>query len=222
MTITATERQFLLSQVVRMAQRDLNQLWGAVSRMSGAEFHTYMVTAFPELADPFVSMAAQLAATWFELSDPTSPYIAVTAPPVPIEKLATSADWALGATGEAGRDRLAGTLQRAVYDGARETTRINVERTGSSWAVHARPGACPWCRMMATRGAVYRSGATALASCHDNGHCVAMEDRDGSYQPPSYLSQWDEEYLKARAEAGSSDPKQILAAWRQLDTTHAK
>lgn len=165
-------------------------------------------------------MSGDLAAAWFELSDPASDYIASTAPLPVAEKLTASAEWGLGATGDAGKARLSGTLQRAVFDGARETTMLNVVQTQSKWAVHARATACPWCRMMATRGAVYKSGAGALAACHDHGHCVAMEIRgEESYNPPDYVSQWDDEYLKARADAGTADPKAIQAAWRQLLTT---
>lgn len=217
MAVSAQERLYLLSQVNQLAQTQLNQLWAQADQLSNTEFAAFVVAAFPRLADPFVSMTGTLAATWFELSDPASTFVASVAPLPPVEKLASSADWALGAHGGAGKDRLAGTLQRAVFDGSRETTLLNVVQTKSKWAVHARATACPWCRMMATRGAVYKSGATALAACHDHGHCVAMEIRQGqSYSPPDYVSQWDDEYAKARANAGSGDAKAIQAAWRQI------
>jgi transcription elongation factor Elf1 len=222
MAVSAQERLYLLSQVNQLAQTQLNQLWTQADQLSNTEFAAFVVEAFPQIADPFVSMSGQLAASWFELSDPASDYIASVAPLPAVEKLSTSAEWALGATGDAGRDRLSGTLQRAVFDGARDTTMVNVEQTKSRWAVHARATACPWCRMMATRGAVYKSGASALAACHDHGHCVAMEIRgDETYNPPDYVSQWADEYLKARANAGSGDPKAIQAAWRQILTAEA-
>lgn len=216
MAVSAPERRFLLSQINKLAEAELNQLWGQAERLSDVDFFGFIVQAYPIVVDPYVDMAANLAATWFELSDPTSTYRAVTAPPPPVEKLAKSAEWALKSLGDQGRVNLEGSLNRAVFDGARDTTRINVERTGSRWAIDARPTACPWCRMMATRGAVYRKKATALASCHDNGHCVAIEDRTGDYEPPAHIEKWEDEYLKARANAGSGDPKEIQAAWRQI------
>lgn len=216
MAVSAEDRRFLLTQTVRLAEAELASLWAQAAELASREFFDYIVGAYPIVIDPYVDMAATLAATWFEESDPSSVYRAVVAPPAPVEQLRANARWALTATGEQGRTDLAGSMNRAVFDGARETTLLNVERTDSRWAVHARATACPWCRMMATRGAVYKSAANALKACHDNGHCVAMEDRTGDYEPPSYMEQWEDEYLKARANAGSGDPKQIQAAWRQL------
>ena len=216
MAVSAQERRYLLLQVTRLAEAELNELWQQSARLASAEFAESVVSAYPVVVDPYIDMSATLAATWFEESDPTSTYRAVLAPPPPVEKLQINARWALQAHGEQGRADLSGSLNRAVFDGARETTMINVERTNSRWAVDARPTACPWCRMMATRGTVYKSAATALRACHDNGHCVAIENRRGDYEPPAHMEKWEDEYLKARANAGSGDPKRIQAAWRQL------
>jgi hypothetical protein len=216
MAVSAQERRYLLGQVNRLAEQDLNTLWAQADQQSDADFFTYIVTAYPLVVDPYIDMSANLAATWFELADPDSTYRAVMAPNPPVEQLAANARWALKATGTQGRIDLTGSLNRAVFDGARETTRLNVLATDSKWAVDARPTACPWCRMMATRGAVYKKEATALAACHDNGHCVAIEDRTGDYEPPDHVQMWEDEYNKARAEAGTGNPKDIQAAWRQL------
>ncbi len=216
MAVSAQERRYLLSQVFRLAETELNQLWQQAGRLATVEFFQYIVDAYPVVVDPYVDMSATLAATWFEESDPSSTYRAIAAPNPPVEKLQKNAAWALQSFGDQGRTDLAGSLNRSVFDGARETTLVNVERTDSKWAVDARITACPWCRMMATRGAVYKTSANALKACHDNGHCVAIEDRVGDYSPPAHMEQWEGEYLKARAEAGTGDPKQIQAAWRQL------
>lgn len=218
MAVSAPERRYLLQQTVRLAETELSALWTRAAELATQEFFDYVVSAYPIVVDPYIDMASTLSATWFEESDPASRYRAVVAPNPPVEKLQANARWALKATGEQGRTDLAGSMNRAVFDGARETTMVNVERTGSRWAVDARPTACPWCRMMAIRGSVYKTSANALRACHDNGHCVALEDRLGTYEPPSHVEQWEDQYFKARADAGSGDPKAIQAAWRQLDT----
>lgn len=215
------ERQFLLGQVNRLATADLQKLWSAAARLSDTEFATFMVAAFPQIVDPYVEMSAQFAASWFEESLPTSKYVAVTAPPIPEERLLTSARWALDGSGDEGLKRLQGTTQRAVFDGSRDTTLLNVEKTDSRWARHASAGACAFCRLVATRGAAYTRRETAAKHYHDHDRCIAVEDRDGSYEPPSYAQKWEDEYLKARANAGSGDPKAILSAWRQLDTAES-
>lgn len=190
--------------------------------MSNVEFAAFVIQAFPAVVDPFVEVAGQLAATWFELSAPASTYVAVTAPPLPIDRLIQSARWALGGDGMTGLSRLEGTTQRAVFDGARDTILVNVERTNARWARYASANACSFCRLMATRGSTYRSSESAAKNYHDDDRCIAVEDRDGTYEPPEYVDQWQSEYIQARRDAGSGDPKQILAAWRQLDGVDAK
>lgn len=215
MAVSAPERRLLLGELFRLASRDLNAVWSQASDLSNGEFPVYVTAAYPEVADPYVAAASMLAANWFEESDPSSDYVPKISPLPPAEKFTKNAEWALRSVGDQGLSNLEGSLNRAVFDGARDTTRLNVEATQSRWAVDARPGACPWCRMMAIRGAVYLSKAGALKSCHDNGHCVALEDRVGTYQPPAHFEKWEQEYFKARANAGSGDPKAIQAAWRQ-------
>ena len=52
---------------------------------------------------------------------------------------------------------------------------------------------------------------------HDHCHCIAVAVRPGkSYEPPSYVEQWEADYRRARAEAGSGKTKDILSAWRKL------
>lgn len=217
MAVSPEERQFLLSQVNRLAVKDLQTLWARAARLSDVEFAAFVVEAFPAVVDPYVATAGELAATWFEQSGPASTYRAVTAPPVPGERLTESARWALGAKGDQGLKRLQGTTQRAVFDGARNTTLLNVERTKSRWARHARADACAFCRLLATRTGnyLYRSRDTSATKVHDDCHCLPIEVfNPDDYVLTDHAQQWEDEYLKARANAGSGDPKQILAAWR--------
>lgn len=270
MAVSIQERQAQLDEISRSASSDLRELWvRASAALASGEFAPFLVDAYPELVIPYASLAADLAATWFELSDPTSDYIAFTAPPIPDERLAKSAEWALSADGEDALNRLDGSLQRSVYDGARETILLNVEATNSRWVRVARPDACAFCRMLATRYSepkmYYRSreaavnvvgrapsltlgdrrrvaagwitkeeaqtrreqgrarrqrGSRAIGSegYHDFCKCEPLEIRGGqTYEPPEYVYQWDEEYAKARTNAGSGDPKKILSAWRKQD-----
>lgn len=89
-----------------------------------------------------------MAAVWFEESVPGP---ATVADLVPVERLTKSAQWALGADGTDALSRLTGTTQRAVYDGARDTTLTNVARTDMRWAREARADACAFCKLLASR-----------------------------------------------------------------------
>ncbi|MCB1282641.1 MAG: hypothetical protein KDB18_14050 [Salinibacterium sp.] len=234
MAVSPQERRYLLSQLSNLAVRDLNNLLEQAHRLSDVEFAAFVVDAYPRLADPYIEMAAQLAASWFEEGNPDQADVPVTADPLPEAQLQASARWALSALNAPDVEaRLSGTLQRSVFDGARSTTVANVERTGSRWMRHARADACAFCRLMSNRGAVYRSEKDALGQekadaqrgnqalgekYHDHCFCIAVEVFDGaSPDIPAYMDDWDRVYVKARDLANSGDPKQILAAWRQID-----
>ncbi|QZT61251.1 hypothetical protein [Mycolicibacterium austroafricanum] len=162
MAVSAPERRSLLSELARLAVVDLAALWRRASALD-VEFPVYLAAAYPEVTEPYVAAAAMLSATWFEESDPESSYVAEVSPPLPRARLNSTVQWALGADGEKALDRLSGSTQRAVFDGARETTMLNVDlEPGTRWAREARPNACAFCRMMSTRGAVYRTERDAL------------------------------------------------------------
>lgn len=275
MAVSAPERRSLLSELARLAAGDLNKLWRQAAALQKVDFAAFVTTAYPEMADPYTVAAAQLAANWFEESNPESSYVAELASPISQERLTATAQWALGGDGDKALNRLTGSIQRAVFDGARETTMLNVDlEPGTRWAREARPNACAFCRLMSTRGAVYRTERDALRvsgrsadlsisdrrmrasglattdellqrrmgqttyvrgkrkgqtksrqlrgsqsmgdKYHDDCYCVAVEVRTGFYEPPEYAMEWENEYLKARENSDSGDPKKILAEWRTL------
>lgn len=207
------ERKQILAEVNRLAGRQLDAGWAAAQNAS--DFAAYMRAFYPELANTWYLTAADLSAVWYDEAAATS-YSASAASAPSVERWQASLGWALSNSDALGL--LAGSLQRTVFDGARDTTILNVEREpGARWARHASANACEFCRMLATRSAAYLSRDTAMQS-HDNCHCLPVEVRPGgTYDPPDYVSKWADEYEAARKESGSSDPKRILAAWRQLD-----
>jgi hypothetical protein len=151
MAVSAAERRFILNQLESLAANEIYALWIAADRLSDGDFGEYIRTGFPELVDTYHQAAAEVAAGWFEESIDLPNYIPVTAEPLSPDRINNSVAWALGGDGDKARDRLLGTMQRAVYDGARETTVINAESTGSRWIRVARPDACAFCRLLASR-----------------------------------------------------------------------
>jgi hypothetical protein len=238
LAVSAAERRVLLDQINRLAQTDLNNLWRAAELLADNDFFDYMLAGFPELAGNYHQVAAQVAANWFEESDPLSTYVARVATPLAAERLTGTARWALGGDGTQALSRMTGSLQRATFDGARDTVFDNVETSGARWIRVARPNACGFCRLLATRTgeSSYSSKAAAVnvvgrrnrgsrrrgEKFHDDCYCQPVEIRGNqdvgdvlSPQDAALVDQWNDEYLKARANAGTGDPKQILAAWRQ-------
>ena len=162
MAVSIAERRQILAELERQSEAQLVVLWRAAGRQG--DFRDYVKGAFPELAQLWADIAAELAATWYEESLPGSSFIATPAASPKVEQLVNSVGWALNVgNATTGLDLLSGTLQRAVADAAHRTTEWNTELEGGGtrWARHASANACGFCRMLATRGSVYTSAGAA-------------------------------------------------------------
>lgn len=73
-------------------------------------------------------------------------------------------------------DRLTGPVQRYVNDAARDTLSENADREGMRWARHASANACAFCRMLATRLAVFTS-EEAAAQVVGRGQDMTLSER---------------------------------------------
>lgn len=163
MPVSEPERRFILNQLGSRAKEDLIRLWDAANRFDDTDFFRYISEAFPDIAIGYNQIAADYAASWFEYDFPD--LRAVPAEPPPAEQFTKSAQWALGADGRKALDRLNGTMQRAIYDGDRDTTVANATANGMRWIRVAQPDACAFCRLLATRTtyeSTYRSEESAL------------------------------------------------------------
>lgn len=216
--LSAAERRSALADLSTLALRDLVVVWRRASQ-ANTVFAAFIMDAYPEIATTYAATASHLAADWYETAASGLAYRAVSAETAPVDALRKSAHWALGAHGKTALTRMSGTLQRTVFNGARDTTIFNAGREhGARWAREASAGACAFCRMMTIRGAVYHHEGSASFEAHDHCHCVAIEVRPGeTYGPPEHATEWQTEYEHAREAADSGSAKAILSAWRQLD-----
>lgn len=166
MPISAAERRFILDQLGQQAKEDMIRLWDAAGRFEDVDFFQYVAEAFPDITIGYNQIAADYAASWFEYDFPDLNKTALPAAPPAADVLKKSAEWALGADGRKALNRLNGTLQRHIYNGDRDTTVVNAEANGFRWIRVARPNACAFCRMLATRTTItddlYRSEEAAL------------------------------------------------------------
>lgn len=239
------ERKRILEELHTLAIEDLVKLWRSLSGadLESAEFRALIVEAYPQIATQWSDVAAELAVQWYDESASGLEYRATPAAAPAAEGLSSTATWALGATGDAALDRLSGALQRTVWGGARDTLYDNVAaESGARWARYASATACAFCRVMASRGAVYVSaesagqvvgrgkemsmserraraaGDTRISGrfiaggrrtrredgrglgkkYHDRCRCIVVEVRPGgSYDPPSYVEKWQQDYIDA-------------------------
>ncbi len=129
--------------------------------------------------------------------------------------------------------RLSGATQRYVTTAARDTIVENADREGVRWARHAKPDACAFCRLLATRGPDYLTKESAQFVVghkgrlrgdrkigelyHDDCGCEPVPVRAGdSYEPPAYVARWTTQYNDAYDD-GKGDFTSILSAMRQAE-----
>lgn len=163
MSTSPAERKQILARLAQMANGDLKALWKRAESLDSQAFRALLIEAFPTLIDPYSAAAAEIAATWYEDADPKSDYVAQPASLPAGAQLQASATWALNVgSGVDALGLMAGTMQRAIFTSARDTTVFNASREPRArWARHASANACDFCKMLATRHAVYTSEAAA-------------------------------------------------------------
>jgi hypothetical protein len=107
-------------------------------------------------------------------------------------------------------DGLRGSATRLVMAGGRDTITATTPQdpVAKGWERVIEPGACSFCAMLASRGAVYKE-STVDFRAHDHCHCVARAVFEGQKSVNQDLSQeW------AKVTAGTRG-KAAVAAWDQ-------
>lgn len=158
--MTPEEFLSLLETYLPGLHADIQTLMDQASHMSADDFVRWAQQAYPDVVTPHVAVAAELAAHWYEESGNDAAYQAITAPMPDIAQLAANLRWSLSTDNP--RVNLLGSAERVFYNGARQTIVDNSnDEPGATWARHAEPGACAFCKMLATRDDVYTSKEAA-------------------------------------------------------------
>lgn len=205
MAQAVAEFQALLTGLANALGLRIDKLAPALARLTPKDLLTFITDAYPQLVTPYLAAAVTLTTTWYAeqpASEAAAAFIPEPAALVPDEQLAANGRWAMLQPDPLGA--LKRTATRAVFQSSTATIAANASREGIRWARHASANACGFCRMMATRGAAYTSEAAAGGRYHDGCHCIAVPDRDGSYEPAPYVGQWEKDYFQARREGFTS------------------
>lgn len=165
MALAVSEFQLLLVQLAADLGIKLTALIAHLDKLDQREQLAFITEAYPELARAYLAASGEVSVQWYNEQPTTSAFIAETVDLIPDERLAASGRWALLQTDPV--KALMGSAQRAVMDQSRETIVTNVDAEyeheptdkplGTRWARHASANACGFCRMLATRGAIYRN-----------------------------------------------------------------
>lgn len=194
-----------------LAANDLRRLWREVD--SADEAQEALRDILPALTTTYSLASATVAADWYddlrdELNvDGTFFALVADLDDVGAEELAGYAvgplytaapDW------RQARERATGGLQLRIANAARETVRSSSveDPRARGWQRSASMG-CPFCQMLAGRGAVYSRGTVDFAA-HDHCRCVAVpafSDRPIPVKPytPSERNITDADRARVRA-----------------------
>lgn len=189
--------------LVALASADLRSFWGALN-VNGNPLlvRDALLEFFPELLAVYSDTAAVLAADFYdELRDvppSAAKFAALLADPTDPEIARADARWALGPLFQSAPDpvqvlaNLEGVTQRLILQAGRDTIANSVfrdpVRTGYA-RVPTGPTTCKWCVMLASRGAVYGSAASAGAEgnkYHSHCDCVPTPIRSPRDYPEGY------------------------------------
>ncbi|WP_165242117.1 hypothetical protein [Corynebacterium lizhenjunii] len=230
--MSARDEYALALELLRMrAQQDFATWWAA--KEQGRVTPEQLRAVFADITRDYGEVAASAAVDYLILERSLDESLAGLgfpdrADPVGFEQAVSSFDWAVNTSREGGvfdavvaRRKLDGVLVRLVGAPAHETVVVNARRDGRAFARVPEPGACAFCLMLASRGAVYASRHTAGAadagtSFHDHCRCLVIEcKRDGSDLPRinrDLEAAWAEsgarnqtefeKYIKLRGEVG--------------------
>ncbi|SIH16363.1 Uncharacterised protein [Mycobacteroides abscessus subsp. abscessus] len=160
MVQAVSEFQGLLAALGAEQAAQLARLLARTDRLDQRELLAFITDAYPEAITPYLAAATVLTAQWYDEQPSTSTYTAHPAELNGAAQLAVSGRWAM--LQAAPLDALTGSATRALFNASRDTVLANVlAEPGARWARHASANACSFCRLMATRGAVYTSEASA-------------------------------------------------------------
>ena len=160
------ELQELLADVSTLGQRDLTAVWRQAEGLDSQALRQYFMSATPDIVEQYATVSGLASAEFYDAQLPDSPFRAVPAAPPPLAQVEGSTSWALSALY---RDTLtspltlfSGSLQRMIFQTSRETIVGSVRmEPGATYARYASANACSFCRMLATRGAVYSTKGSA-------------------------------------------------------------
>jgi hypothetical protein len=174
----------------------------------------------------YYDAAGSLAVAWYDERRDTSSPSTVYAPSIVGDP---ETDWIERETAAFART-LAGDLEAEMARMVDEVTRLaakeaargfrdsilgntRMDEDAIGWSRVARAGACKFCVMVASRGAVYRQD-TATFAAHKNCHCTAQpEFRNGTHGPEASV----EQYLAAQS---TRTPAQRNALRKYLNTNY--
>ncbi|MGW0780322.1 VG15 protein [Streptomyces sp. NPDC002913] len=219
----------------RLLLRDVGRLWRLFSPAQPASFPDWLEAA-REVVAGYGDMSASLAAEFYEAqradADVPDAFRVPLADSPPAEQSESSLRWAshdvwpqddevevqrelLTSRLAVAERRIEAVTQKLVADQGRETVRqaVRQDRQAVGYARAAALGACSFCKLMASRGMVYKTAGTAgrdangkfsgdasVAKFHNDCHCgVIPVFRGQRFELSAHAQEWDRLYREYAA-----------------------
>lgn len=239
----------------RLLRRDLSRLWRLLAperpRTAGP-----WIEAVGQLVDSYGQAAAALAAEAYDAqradADVTGRFVPELAGPPPREQVEATLRWATKdiwpraaddpraayalpqATRVATAERTtAGAVERLVLNVGRETTRqaVRADREAVGFARAAALGACAFCKLMASRGMIYKSagaagrdandlfaGDASVAKYHNDCRCqIISVFRGQRFELSPQAARWDALYQRYAQDYPGDQLRRFRAAIAEHD-----
>ncbi|MFJ3289986.1 hypothetical protein ACIPMW_32460 [Streptomyces sp. NPDC086669] len=214
----ADRQRRVQAALVRFLLRDLRAVQALLVPVRPASARDW-IAAVTALVGQYSAASAAAAATSYEEQRAAAGirrrFAAEPAPAPPDEQVEASLRWAASDVWDGGsvataRTRTEGAMERLVLNRGRDTMQqaVRQDREAVAWARGAALGACSFCKLMASRGAVYESSGTAgreadarfegdtgEAKYHNFCHCVIIPVfRGQTFQLSPQAAEWDRLY----------------------------
>lgn len=212
------EQRAALDSINTLTQREFVALWRTLDLTDARVATDALLVEVPTLTTVYGEMAATLSADLYDeiRAEAGAPgrFRAAPAPAAPVEQVHALVRWGVSPLwsdtpdGALALRKVAGGLTRLTLQPARQTT-VDSAKADPAFPRYARTthaGACSFCLMLASRGAVYTDRAPYFEA-HDYCKCSAVQVYDNE-DPPEENQHLQQEWQEVTR--GSSDPRK---AW---------
>lgn len=175
-----------LDYVNRMAMNDLVSILREARKLEGDVQREFLLESYRALVSTYGGVSADLTAEWF--SEITGYTGAVPAEAPTWSQMTKEVSWGMAAEVSSAQDltsRMALLMQKRVFGAHRDTVSLNALNNHLGFQRYARPDACAFCRVLASRGAVYgsKTRATLVGMAGTQAHYAGGRRRGTQFKP---------------------------------------
>lgn len=151
-----------LDYINKIAMQDLMAVFDRARELDPWAARAYLTEAMDALVNTYGGTAAELSAQWWDEIVADDMFFAQPAELPTYNQLTKEVAWGTAAsTREDVLSRLALLMQKHIFGAHRDTVSINSLNRNIGWQRYAQADSCAFCRLLASRGAVYTSQASS-------------------------------------------------------------